>query len=58
MFVRIDLKSLPGTNTLAYYESSKITDKQSFTTLGPGLMFASKTGRMQGTDTPAKYENS
>ena len=29
-------KGLPGTNTLAYYESSKITDVLSFITLPPG----------------------
>jgi len=33
---RLRSKSLPWTNTLAYYEYSKITDRNSFITLGPG----------------------
>jgi hypothetical protein len=32
MFVRLDWKSLPGTNTLAYYENYGL---KSFITLGP-----------------------
>jgi hypothetical protein len=35
-FVRLGWKSLPGTNALAYYENSYITDKKSFITLAPG----------------------
>ncbi len=35
MFVRLGLKSLTGTNTLAYYENSVIVDVKSFTTLAP-----------------------
>ncbi len=27
---------MPGTNTLAYYENSEITDRKFFITLGPG----------------------
>jgi hypothetical protein len=34
--VRLGLKSMPGTNTLAYYVNLLITDKKSFMTLGPG----------------------
>ncbi len=34
--IRLGWKSLPGTNTLAYYENSKITDGKSFITLTPG----------------------
>jgi hypothetical protein len=36
MFHKLVLKSLPGTNTLAYYENEKITDKNSFIILSPG----------------------
>jgi hypothetical protein len=36
MFVTLGWKSLPGTNTLAYYENSKIVDKRSFKKLSPG----------------------
>ncbi len=38
MFVRLDWKSLPETNTPAYYESLKITDKISFIILAPGFI--------------------
>jgi hypothetical protein len=34
--IRLGWKGLLGTNTLAYYESSKITDRKSFIALGPG----------------------
>ncbi len=34
MFVRLGLKSLPGTNTLAYYENSYIMDKKVYN-IGP-----------------------
>jgi hypothetical protein len=34
--IRLGWKGLPGTNTLAYYENSLITDRKSFITLGPG----------------------
>ncbi len=33
--IRLNWKSLPGTNTVAYYEHSKITAVKSFITLGP-----------------------
>ncbi len=36
MFVRLGWKSLPGTNSLAYYGNSKNMDKKSYITLGPG----------------------
>jgi hypothetical protein len=32
----LDLKGLPGTNTLAYYDHELITALKSFSTLGPG----------------------
>jgi hypothetical protein len=35
VFVRLDWKSLPRTNTLAYYKNPLFTDKKSFKTLGP-----------------------
>ena len=35
MFVRLGWKSLPRTNTLAYYENSLITGKNRFITMGP-----------------------
>jgi hypothetical protein len=35
--IRLSWKSLPGTNTLAYYENPKITDKIFFITLAPGF---------------------
>jgi hypothetical protein len=34
---RLDWKGLPGTNTLAYYKNSYITDKKSFITLASGV---------------------
>jgi hypothetical protein len=34
--IRLSWKGLPVINTLAYYENSKITDRKSFITLGPG----------------------
>ncbi len=34
--IRLGWKSLPGINTLAYYENQSITDKKSFITLAPG----------------------
>jgi hypothetical protein len=34
---------LPETNALAYYKNPKIKDVKSFITLGPGIMFGSKT---------------
>jgi hypothetical protein len=37
VFVKLNLKSLSMTNTLAYYENSKFTDKKGFITLGPGV---------------------
>ena len=33
--IRLDLKGLPGTNTLAYYENSWLTGKKSFITWAP-----------------------
>jgi hypothetical protein len=36
--VKLGWKSLPGTNTLAYYKNPYITDKESFITLGPGYI--------------------
>jgi hypothetical protein len=33
VFVRLGWKSLPGTNTLACYQNSQITDKKHFITL-------------------------
>jgi hypothetical protein len=36
--IRQGWKGLPGTNTLAYYENSKIADVKSFITLGLGLV--------------------
>ncbi len=35
-------KGLPGINTPAYHESSKITDKQCFITLGPGCIWSNQ----------------
>ena len=35
--IRLGWKSLPGTNTLAYYENSLIADVKSFIRLGPGV---------------------
>jgi hypothetical protein len=34
---RLGWKGLPGTNTLAYYENSKIMAVKSFITLAPGV---------------------
>jgi hypothetical protein len=34
--VKISVKGLPGTNTVAYYEHSLIKDKNSFTMLSSG----------------------
>ncbi len=36
MFIRPDLKSLPDTNALAYYENLYITDVKSFIAMAPG----------------------
>ncbi len=36
MFVRLGLKSLPSTNTLAHYQKNLITAVKSFITLAPG----------------------
>ncbi len=36
VFVSLDWKSLPMTNTLVYYETPKFTDKKSFIRLTPG----------------------
>jgi hypothetical protein len=36
VFVRLYLKNLPMTNTLAWYENPQIPDRKSFITLGPG----------------------
>jgi hypothetical protein len=33
---KLGLNSLPGTNSLTFYEDSQITDGKSFITLGPG----------------------
>ncbi len=35
--IRLDWKGLPGTNSLAFYKHSQITDVKSFITLGPGV---------------------
>ncbi len=32
--IRLGWKGMPGTNTIAYYESLQITDRKSFITLG------------------------
>jgi hypothetical protein len=37
MIVRPGLKSLPGTNALAYYKNLKIMDEKSFITLRPDV---------------------
>ncbi len=37
VFVKIDYKSFPVTNILAYYESSYLTAVKSFITLAPGV---------------------
>ncbi len=37
VFVRLCWKSLPGTNTLAYYKDSQITVVKSFITLAPSV---------------------
>jgi hypothetical protein len=34
--IRLGWKGLPGTNTLAYYEHSQLTDVKRFITLDPG----------------------
>ncbi len=34
--IELGKKVLPGKNTLAYYENSKIMDVKSFLTFGPG----------------------
>jgi hypothetical protein len=39
---RLCWKSLPETNTLAYYVNSKIRDVKSFTTLAPGGQYYKK----------------
>ncbi len=44
MFVTLDWKILPMTNTLAYYKNLLFLSIKSFITLGPGLMFASNSG--------------
>ncbi len=49
MFVTPDWKSLPGTYTLAYYEYSNVTNKKSYTTLGPGLQLV-----LIGADIPTE----
>jgi hypothetical protein len=36
VFVRIDWKSLPMTNIVAYYENLQITEDKSFIKSGPG----------------------
>jgi hypothetical protein len=36
-YIRLGLKSVPGTNTLAYHGNSYITIVKSFVTLGPGV---------------------
>jgi hypothetical protein len=36
--LRLGRKSLPGTNTIAYYKSSQYTDKNILITLGPGCL--------------------
>jgi hypothetical protein len=38
VFVRLDWKSLPMTNTLAYHENAQFTALKSFITLGPGRL--------------------
>ncbi len=48
MFFRQGLKSLPGTNTLAYYKNSQIMDVKSFITLAPGQ-------RRQGPGTACRH---
>ncbi len=37
MSIRLGWKGLLGTNTLAHYENSQITDMKSFITLAPGF---------------------
>jgi hypothetical protein len=37
MSIRLGWKGLLGTDTLAYYENSQITDMKSFITLAPGF---------------------
>jgi hypothetical protein len=51
LFVRLGLKSSPGTNTLAYYENSEITDKKLFITLAPGWKI------MSGSNALADFKN-
>ncbi len=35
--IRLGYRGLPGTNTLAYEEKSKIMDRNCYITLGPGV---------------------
>ncbi len=46
MNIRLGWRGMSVTNILAYYESSKITDRKSFITLGPGLSENIRLGLM------------
>ncbi len=41
--IRLSWKGLPGTNTPAYYEDSKVTDVKSLITLSPGWFTVNKS---------------
>jgi hypothetical protein len=55
--IRLGWKGLPGTNTLAYYEYSYITDVKVFIILGPGINgnYQFRRGRLASVQLTSLY---